>query len=80
MPEDLIGERALQAEMIEYLGHDKHETVTNSTGNPRNGESRKILKVNLVNCPSRFPVTVKAISSLKSFPRCTAAIIFDLFN
>lgn len=87
MPEDLIGEygftqvtdkalveRALQAEMIEYLGHDKHETVTNPTGNPRNGKSRKIQKVNLVNCPSRFPVTVKVISSLKSFPRCTAAI------
>lgn len=55
--EDLIGEhgllkqltkalveRALQAEMIEHLGHDMHETVTNPTGNARNGKSRKTLK------------------------------------
>lgn len=56
-PEDLIGEhgllkqltkalveRALQAEMTEHLGHDKHETVTNPTANVRNGKSRKTLK------------------------------------
>ena len=54
-PEDLIGEhgllkqltktlveRALQAEMAEHLGHDKHETVINATGNTRNGKSRKM--------------------------------------
>ena len=51
-PEDLINEndllkqltkalieRALQAEIAEHLGHDKHETVP-----PRNGKSRKTLK------------------------------------
>lgn len=56
-PEDLIGEngllkqltkalveRALEAEMTEHLGHDKHETVTNVSGNARNGKSRKTLK------------------------------------
>lgn len=56
-PEDLIGEngllkqltkalveRALQAEIAEYLGHDKHEPVSNATGNARNGKSRKTLK------------------------------------
>jgi hypothetical protein len=45
-PEDLIGEngllkqltkalveRALEVEMTEHLGHDKHETVTNASGN-----------------------------------------------
>ena len=49
-PEDLIGEngllkqltkklveRALQAEMTDHLGHDKHEAVSNATGNARNG-------------------------------------------
>ena len=49
-PKDLIGEngfinqltkalleRALQAEMTEHLGHDKHETVINATDNFRNG-------------------------------------------
>jgi putative transposase len=53
-PEDLIGEngllkqlikalveRALQAEMTEHLSHDKHDVVTNATGNARNGKSTK---------------------------------------
>ena len=56
-PEDLIGEdgllkqltkaiveRALQAEMVEHLGHGKHEPVVNETGNARNGRSQKTLK------------------------------------
>lgn len=56
-PEDLIGEngllkqltkalveRALEAEVTEHLGHDKYETVTNASGNVRNGKSRKTLK------------------------------------
>ena len=51
-PEDLIGEngilkqltkriveRALQAELAAHLGHDKHETVANDSGNTRNGSS-----------------------------------------
>ena len=62
--EDLIGEngllkqltkalveRALQAEMTAHLGHDKHATVNNSTGNARNGKSNKTLKTAKV-----FPV------------------------
>lgn len=49
-PEDLIGEngllkqltkllveKALDAEMTEHLGHDKHEPVANAVGNTRNG-------------------------------------------
>ena len=56
-PEDLIGEngilkqltkaiveRALQAELAAHLGHDKHETVANDSGNTRNGSSAKTLK------------------------------------
>jgi putative transposase len=56
-PEDLIGEdgllkrltkaiveRALQAEMVEHLGHGKHESVVNASGNARNGRSEKTLK------------------------------------
>ncbi|KKY04284.1 IS256 family transposase, partial [Xanthomonas phaseoli] len=56
-PEDLIGEngllkqltkrlveRALDAEMTEHLGHDKHEPVANAAGNTRNGRGRKTLK------------------------------------
>ena len=67
-PEDLIGEhgllkqltkalveRALQAEMTEHLGHDKHETVINATGNTRNGKSRKTLKGEFGELPIEIP-------------------------
>jgi putative transposase len=53
-PDDLIGEngllkqlikalvkRALQAELTEHLGHEKHSPVINTTGNARNGKCRK---------------------------------------
>ncbi|MDX3998468.1 IS256 family transposase [Pseudomonas aeruginosa] len=56
-PEDLIGadgilkqltkklvERALDAELTHHLGHDKHQPVSNPTGNTRNGFSKKKLK------------------------------------
>ena len=67
-PEDLIGEngllkqltkalveRALQAEMTEHLGHDKHAAVSNSTGNARNGKSRKTLKGEFGELPTEIP-------------------------
>lgn len=67
-PEDLIGENgllkqltkalvesALQAELAEHLGHDKHESVTNSTGNARNGKSRKTLKGEFGELPIEIP-------------------------
>lgn len=67
-PEDLIGEngllkqltkalveRALQAEMAEHLGHDKHEAVMNGTGNARNGKSRKTLKGEFGELPIEIP-------------------------
>lgn len=51
-PEDLIGEngllkqltkavveKALQAELTEHLGHERHETITNGARNSRNGSS-----------------------------------------
>ena len=67
-PEDLIGEngllkqltkklveRALQAEMTEHLGHDKHEAVMNATGNARNGKSSKTLKGEFGELPIEIP-------------------------
>ena len=67
-PEDLIGEngllkhltkalveRALEAEMTEHLGHDKHESVTNVSGNARNGKSRKTLKGEFGELPIEIP-------------------------
>ena len=56
-PEDIIGEngllkqltkavleRALQAEMTEHLGYEKHDPVGYKSDNSRNGKSQKKLK------------------------------------
>ncbi len=40
----LLVEKALDAELTEHLGHDRHETEADASGNTRNGESRKALK------------------------------------
>lgn len=67
-PEDLIGEngllkqltkklveRALEAEMIEHLGHTKNEAVTNPAGNTRNGKSKKTIKGEFGELPIEVP-------------------------
>ena len=67
-PEDLIGEngllkqltkllveKALDAEMTEHLGHEKHEPVVNGAGNTRNGRSRKTLKGEFGELPIEVP-------------------------
>ena len=56
-PEDIIGkngllkqltkallERAMNAELTEHLGYDKHDPVGNNSGNSRNGVTTKTLK------------------------------------
>ena len=56
-PEDIIGEngllkqltkavleRALEAEISEHLGYQKHDPAGQHTGNTRNGKNRKTLK------------------------------------
>ena len=80
-PEDLIGEdgllkqltkalveRALQAEMVEHLGHGKNEPVENVAGNTRNGRSRKTLKGDFGKLPIEIPATDTAPSSRSSSP------------
>src|SRR5574343_1753776 len=67
-PEDLIGangllkqltkllvERALDAEMSNHLGHDKTQPVANTSGNPRNGKSKKTLKGEFGELPIDIP-------------------------
>ena len=67
-PEDLIGEngllkqltkalveRALEAEMTDHLGHAKHESIANPSGNARNGKSRKTLKGDFGELPIEIP-------------------------
>jgi len=38
-----VAERALQAEMTQHLGYDKHAATGKNTGNSRNGVSRKTI-------------------------------------
>ena len=67
-PEDLIGEngllkqltkllveKALDAELTEHLGHDRHESVANASGNTRNGKSKKTLKGEFGELPIAVP-------------------------
>ncbi len=67
-PEDLIGEngllkqltkllveKALDAELTEHLGHERHETVANPGGNTRNGKSKKTLKGDFGELPIEVP-------------------------
>lgn len=67
-PEDLIGEngllkqltkrlveKALDAEMTEHLGHDRHAPVSNVAGNTRNGRSSKTLKGEFGELPIEIP-------------------------
>ena len=80
-PEDLIGEngllkqltkllveKALDAELSEHLGHGKNEPVANEAGNTRNGKSRKTLKGEFGECPSRCHGIGTAPSNLNSSP------------
>lgn len=67
-PEDLIGEhgllkhltkliveKALDVEMAEHLGHGKNHPVSNTSGNTRNGRSRKTLKGEFGELPIEVP-------------------------
>jgi len=67
-PEDLIGEngllkqltkrlveKALQTELTEHLGHERHEAVANASGNTRNGKSQKTLKGEFGELPIEVP-------------------------
>src|SRR5215813_2516616 len=67
-PEEIIGEkgllkqltkaileRAMQAEMSEHLGYEKHDPAGNNTGNSRNGKSSKTLKGEFGRMPLGVP-------------------------
>jgi putative transposase len=67
-PEDIIGEngllkqltkklleRAMQAEMTEHLGYEKHDPAGKNTGNSRNGQSSKTLKGEFGRMPLEVP-------------------------
>jgi putative transposase len=67
-PEDIIGEngllkqltkalleRAMQAEMTEHLGYEKHDPAGNNSGNSRNGATTKALKGDFGEVPLETP-------------------------
>ena len=67
-PEDLLGkngivkqltkaliERALQAELTDHLGYDKHASAGRDSGNARNGTSAKTLKTDQGDLPLDIP-------------------------
>jgi transposase-like protein len=51
----MVVQRALEAEMTHHLGHGKSESVTNDTGNARNGHSAKTLKGDFGALPLAIP-------------------------
>ncbi len=51
----LLVENALDAEMTEHLGHSRHGSVANDTGNTRIGHSHKTLKGELGELPIDVP-------------------------
>src|SRR5436190_7470920 len=67
-PEDIIGEngllkqltkalleRAMQAELTEHLGYEKHDPAGNNSGNSRNGATTKTLKGDFGELPLETP-------------------------
>jgi putative transposase len=67
-PEDILGEngllkqltkalleRAMQAEMTEHLGYEKHDPAGNNSGNSRNGATTKTLKGDFGEMPLETP-------------------------
>src|SRR5260370_10178078 len=67
-PEEILGEdgllkqltkalleRAMQAEMTEHLGYEKHDPAGNNSGNSRNGATTKTLKGDFGEVPLETP-------------------------
>ncbi|MBA2733021.1 MAG: IS256 family transposase [Acidobacteria bacterium] len=67
-PEEILGEggllkqltkavleRAMQAELTEHLGYERHDAAGDNSGNSRNGKSRKTLKGDFGNLPIEVP-------------------------
>jgi putative transposase len=67
-PEEILGEdgllkqltkavleRAMQAELTEHLGYERHDAAGDNSGNSRNGKSKKTLKGDFGNLPIDVP-------------------------
>src|SRR5579862_6741916 len=80
-PEDILGEngllkqltkmllkRAMQAEMTEHLGYEKHDPAGHSSGNSRNGGTTKPPKADSERCRWRRPPIATAGTKRRSSP------------
>jgi len=61
-----VPERALQAEMTEHLGYEKHDPAGQHQGNPRNGKKRKTLQGDFGELELKTPWIGKPCSSPRS--------------
>ena len=81
-PEDIIGEngllkqltkalleRAMQAEMTEHLGYERHDQAGNNSGNSRNGKTTKALKGDFGELPLERHGIEMGRSSRRSWPK-----------
>ena len=64
-----ILERAMQAEMTEHLGYEKHDPVGYNSGNSRNGKSRKTVKGDFGEFEMETPRDRKAAFEPKILPK-----------
>jgi hypothetical protein len=85
-PEDLIGEngllkqltqrlleRAMQAELTEHLGYEKHAPQGKNTGNSRNGGYKKTITGEFGNLEVTTPVTAIQRLNRSSYPNVKPA-------
>jgi putative transposase len=81
-PEDIIGEngllkeltkaileRALEAEMTDHLGYEKHDPAGHRRGNTRNGKSQKTLKGEFGELELELRATARRPLIPRSWPR-----------
>src|SRR5215204_1210623 len=62
-------ERAMQAELTDHLGYEKHDSSGDNSGNSRNGKSRKTLKGDFGNLPIEVPRDRNASFDPKIVPK-----------
>jgi putative transposase len=81
-PEDVLGEngllkqltravlqRAMQAELTDHLGYEKHSPEGKNSGNSRNGKSKKTLKGSFGTLPIEVPRDRQATFEPKIVPK-----------
>jgi putative transposase len=62
-------ETALESEMSEHLGYDKHDPAGRNGGNSRNGTRTKTVLTEIGPVPSRYPATATAAARRTSSSR-----------